>query len=60
MNNQSVRNSLTFCDLLGVLFITLKLLKVINWSWWLVLAPIYGPFVILILLVIVMIFIKIL
>lgn len=27
---------------LGVLFIALKLMKFITWSWWLVLAPIYG------------------
>lgn len=30
---------------LGLLFITLKLCGVIDWSWWLVLLPIYGPFV---------------
>lgn len=27
---------------LGILFIALKLTEVINWSWWLVLLPIYG------------------
>jgi len=26
-------------DLLGILFLTLKLTHVIDWSWWLVLAP---------------------
>lgn len=31
--------------MLGVLFIGLKLLEVINWSWWLVLLPIYGGLV---------------
>lgn len=31
-----------FCGLLGLLFIGLKLTGYINWSWWLVLAPLYG------------------
>lgn len=35
-----------FWGLLGVVFITLKLLgitEVAEWSWWLVLAPLYWP-----------------
>ena len=32
-----------FCGLLGIAFIVLKLCGVIDWSWWLVLLPIYGP-----------------
>jgi hypothetical protein len=28
---------------LGVVFIVLKLVGTIDWSWWLVLLPIYGP-----------------
>lgn len=31
-----------FFMLLGLLFIGLKLAEVIDWSWWLVLLPIYG------------------
>lgn len=31
-----------FFDLLTLVFITLKLTNVINWSWWLVLLPLYG------------------
>ncbi len=31
-----------FCSLLAVLFIGLKLCGVIAWSWWLVLAPLWG------------------
>ena len=30
-----------FLGLLGLLFIGLKLADVINWSWWLVLLPLY-------------------
>lgn len=32
-----------FLPALCLLFITLKLLGVITWSWWLVLLPIYFP-----------------
>jgi len=33
----------SFSTLLGILFITLKLCNVIDWSWWWVLLPIWGP-----------------
>lgn len=29
--------------ILGIVFVVLKLVGVIAWSWWLVLLPIYGP-----------------
>jgi hypothetical protein len=32
---------LSFSQLLGLTFIILKLCQVINWSWWLVLLPLY-------------------
>ena len=38
-----------FFGLLAVVFITLKLTGVIAWSWWWVLAPLWGPLVILLL-----------
>jgi hypothetical protein len=38
---------MSFFGLLGVLFIALKLTSVINWSWWIVLLPIYGGAVII-------------
>ena len=34
---------ISFFGLLTVVFITLKLCKVIDWNWWLVLAPIWIP-----------------
>ena len=37
-----------FCGLLGVAFIVLKLVGVINWSWLWVLAPLWIPAVIVI------------
>lgn len=33
--------------LLGLIFITLKLTKQIDWSWWWVLAPFWGGFALL-------------
>ena len=44
-----------FCGLLAIVFIVLKLLKVIDWSWTLVLAPIWIPFVIMIIAVVIMV-----
>jgi uncharacterized protein (DUF983 family) len=35
-----------FLGLLGLLFIGLRLTNQIDWSWWLVLLPVYGPFVV--------------
>lgn len=46
---QTNRNSgVGFLGLLAVLFIGLKLTHVIAWSWWWVLAPLYGPFLLII------------
>lgn len=33
-----------FLSLLALLFIGLKLAGYIDWSWWLVTAPLWGPF----------------
>lgn len=38
-----VSSGLGLCDVLTIIFIVLKLIKVINWSWWLVLLPFWGP-----------------
>lgn len=40
-NNNS---STLVIGLLGIVFITLKLIGIINWSWWWVLAPFWMPF----------------
>jgi hypothetical protein len=37
-----------FSNLLTLIFVTLKLTRFINWSWWLVLSPLLVSFVILI------------
>jgi len=36
----------SFLSLLCILFITLKLIGIISWSWWWVLSPIYIPIVV--------------
>lgn len=40
-----------FFGLLTILFIGLKLTGFIDWSWWLILSPLWGPLVFLALLV---------
>jgi len=44
---------LGFCSLLFVVFLTLKLLGVINWSWWWITAPLWGGFAIFLLVLLV-------
>jgi len=38
--------SVTFSQLLFITFLILKLTNVIDWSWWWVTAPLWGPIVI--------------
>lgn len=33
---------LSFLSILGLIFVTLKLIGTITWSWWWVLLPFYG------------------
>ena len=40
-NNTTVNGGVGFFGLLQVVFIALKIAKVINWSWWLVFLPIW-------------------
>lgn len=40
-----------FFSMLGVLFVGLKLTGYIDWSWWLVLLPIYGPIIVVLTLI---------
>lgn len=42
-------NGIDFLGALTLIFITLKLCKVIAWNWWYVLAPIWIPIVIFLL-----------
>ena len=42
MNNYN--GGIGFCGLLAIVFIVLKLMNIISWSWWWVLAPLWLPF----------------
>lgn len=42
------------CDVLGIVFIVLKLVGVITWSWWWVLAPFWIPLAIVVLCLIIL------
>lgn len=55
-NNSSSSSSsgIGFTGLLQVAFIVLKLCKVINWSWWWVLSPLWISSIIWIILLIIM------
>ena len=55
-NNNSSKNTI-FIELLAVLFIALKLLGKINWSWWWVLSPIWIQLIIVLIAFIVFYFI---
>ena len=42
----SLLGGIGFFGLLGIVFITLKLTGFIDWSWWLVTAPLWGGVVV--------------
>jgi hypothetical protein len=48
--SSSSSGGIGFFGLLGVAFIVLKLTGFITWSWWWVLAPIWGGFVFVVVL----------
>ena len=46
-NSSAKSGGIGFCGLLTIVFIILKLLDKIDWSWWWVLSPIWIPWVII-------------
>jgi hypothetical protein len=42
-NNNSNSGGIGFLGLLTIVFIVLKLCKVIDWSWWWITCPLWGP-----------------
>jgi len=52
-NTSSASGGIGFFGLLTVLFVGLKLTHVINWSWWWVLAPMWGPALVFVLILLV-------
>jgi Flp pilus assembly protein TadB len=47
-------NSIGFFGLLTLIFITLKLTGYIDWSWWLVLMPLFIPVIIIFTILVIM------
>lgn len=43
MDKNNNYGAMKFCDVLLIVFVILKLVGVINWSWWWVLAPFWIP-----------------
>lgn len=58
MANSNSSNGIGVLGLLGIVFITLKLCKIIDWSWWYVTMPFWGAVAILIVVIILYIFFK--
>lgn len=50
MKSRNSSSGSIFLSLLAILFIGLKLTDFIDWSWWWVLAPIWGPIALAILI----------
>lgn len=42
-SNVKVSGGVSFCGLLAIAFIVLKLVGVVDWAWWVVLAPLWAP-----------------
>lgn len=57
-NEKSVSGGIGFGGLLTIVFIVLKLTKVISWSWWWVTAPLWIPVAIVVVLVIFVLLLK--
>ena len=53
MNKESGKQGVGALELLSIAFIVLKLCKVIDWSWWWVLSPVWITVVIVVILLII-------
>ena len=58
-NNSNASGGIGFCGLLAIAFIALRLLKVITWSWWWVLSPLWIPVAIVIVVLLVILLVAI-
>lgn len=58
LNNIEVMMKMGICSVLGLIFVTLKLTGVIAWSWLWVLLPFWGPLVICLLVVLILLGLK--
>ena len=58
INNKEVMMKVGICSVLGLIFVTLKLTGVVAWSWLWVLLPFWGPLVICLLVVLILLGLK--
>lgn len=52
-SNRGATGGIGFCGLLAIVFVVLKLCKVITWSWLWVLAPVWIPAAIAVLILVI-------
>jgi hypothetical protein len=57
-NDVKASGGIGFSGLLTIVFIVLKLTKVIDWSWWWVTCPLWIPIAIFVVLVIIVLLIR--
>jgi hypothetical protein len=53
--SESRTGGIGFFGLLTIVFITLKLTNYIDWSWWWVLSPLWIPFAIIVLVILLLV-----
>ncbi|TWP23504.1 hypothetical protein ETU10_07210 [Apibacter muscae] len=58
MKNNNTSTGIGFPGTLTIVFITLKLTKVIDWSWWWVLAPLWGGVAIVLIIILIAIIVN--
>lgn len=52
------KGGMNFCDALLLVFIVLKLCKIITWSWWWVLSPLWIPLGLYVALIIIVLIVE--
>lgn len=55
MNNAGAASGIGFLDALLLIFIVLKLIGVITWSWWVVLIPLWIEIILVIIFILIII-----
>lgn len=57
-NSSSAGGGVSLCSLVFIVFLVLKLCKVINWSWWWVTSPLWIPLTLGIVVILIVFIIK--
>jgi hypothetical protein len=52
-NNLNSSNGVGFLGLMFLIFMTLKIMGYITWSWWWVSAPLWVPFIIVLMIILI-------